>query len=109
MALSYTHAKRKLLELIPRSKLGRFTSYLLAVDALLFAVYRITRAVSADAAAKSSLPGWINFLTFWVIVFGTWLAFRWLRDKMLWRLRNRLIVTYVFIGLIPVEIGRAHV
>ena len=27
---------------------------------------------------------------------------RWLRAKLLWRLRNRLIVTYVFIGVIPV-------
>ena len=27
---------------------------------------------------------------------------RWARAKMLWRLRNRLIVTYVFIGVIPV-------
>ena len=29
------------------------------------------------------------------------LAFRWLRRRILWRLRNRLIVTYVFIGVIP--------
>ncbi|MGB9204287.1 MAG: SpoIIE family protein phosphatase, partial [Terriglobales bacterium] len=29
-------------------------------------------------------------------------GFRWLRAKLLWRLRNRLIVTYVFIGVIPV-------
>ena len=28
-------------------------------------------------------------------------AFRWLKRKVLWRLRNRLIVTYVFIGVIP--------
>ena len=28
-------------------------------------------------------------------------AFRALRRKVLWRLRNRLIVTYVFIGVIP--------
>ncbi len=28
-------------------------------------------------------------------------AFRWLKRKLLWRLRNRLIVTYVFIGVIP--------
>src|SRR5262249_52442535 len=30
------------------------------------------------------------------------LAVRWLKARMLWRLRNRLIVTYVFIGVIPV-------
>lgn len=28
-------------------------------------------------------------------------AFGWVRQKLLWRLRNRLIVTYVFIGVIP--------
>jgi sigma-B regulation protein RsbU (phosphoserine phosphatase) len=29
-------------------------------------------------------------------------GYRWLRSQLLWRLRNRLIVTYVFIGVIPV-------
>jgi phosphoserine phosphatase RsbU/P len=29
------------------------------------------------------------------------LAFRWLKAKILWRLRNRLIVTYVFVGVVP--------
>jgi len=28
----------------------------------------------------------------------------WIRQKLLWRLRNRLIVTYVFIGVIPVAL-----
>ncbi len=27
---------------------------------------------------------------------------RWARQKLMWRLRNRLIVTYVFIGVIPI-------
>ena len=35
------------------------------------------------------------------IVLFTVLAFRWLKAKLLWRLRNRLIVTYVFIGVVP--------
>ena len=30
------------------------------------------------------------------------LPIRWLKAKVLWRLRNRLIVTYMFIGVIPV-------
>ncbi len=30
------------------------------------------------------------------------LLYRWLKSRLLWRLRNRLIVTYVFIGVIPV-------
>ncbi len=27
---------------------------------------------------------------------------RWARQRLMWRLRNRLIVTYVFIGVIPI-------
>ena len=30
------------------------------------------------------------------------MGLRWVRRRMMWRLRNRLIVTYVFIGVIPV-------
>ncbi len=36
------------------------------------------------------------------IVLFVIVGFRWLRSQLLWRLRNRLIVTYVFIGVIPV-------
>ncbi len=49
-----------------------------------------------------SLGGWVSFLSFLVIVLFSILAFRWIKAKALWRLRNRLIVTYVFIGVIPV-------
>ena len=102
MALTYRHMKRRLLEFVPRTKLGRFTTYLAGVDLFLFLVHRIMGLISPQAAVKSRLANWTNFLTFWVLVFGAWLGFRWLREKMLWRLRNRLIVTYVFIGVIPV-------
>ena len=102
MPFSYTRAKRRLIELAPRSKLGRFTTYLAAVDLFLYAVLHVMLWISPKAAAQSGLAGWTGFLTFWLMVFGAWLGFRWLREKMLWRLRNRLIVTYVFIGVIPV-------
>jgi len=36
-----------------------------------------------------------------VRVFALLMGLRWARRKLLWRLRNRLIVTYVFIGVIP--------
>jgi len=36
-----------------------------------------------------------------IVLFGI-AGFGWVRQKMLWRLRNRLIVTYVFVGVIPV-------
>ena len=39
---------------------------------------------------------------FWRLCYSRSPGFHWLRSHLLWRLRNRLIVTYVFIGVIPV-------
>src|ERR1035438_1439912 len=47
------------------------------------------------ANSRSSLRSWSSSSS---AVAG----FRWLRSQLLWRLRNRLIVTYVFTGVIPV-------
>src|SRR5580693_8179739 len=52
-------------------------------------------------AAAASIGGWIKFLVFDAALLFSIVAFRWLKRKLLWRLRNRLIVTYVFIGVIP--------
>jgi sigma-B regulation protein RsbU (phosphoserine phosphatase) len=52
-------------------------------------------------SAGTSLGWWVGFLSSIAIVLFTVLAFRWLKAKLLWRLRNRLIVTYVFIGVVP--------
>jgi sigma-B regulation protein RsbU (phosphoserine phosphatase) len=49
-----------------------------------------------------SLGGWAIFVGFICLVMLFILAVRWLRSEFMWRLRNRLIVTYVFIGVIPV-------
>ena len=48
------------------------------------------------------LGGWVGFLVFVAVAaLSSFSAFRWIRRRILWRLRNRLIVTYVFIGVIP--------
>jgi sigma-B regulation protein RsbU (phosphoserine phosphatase) len=52
-------------------------------------------------AAADNIGGWVKFLVFDAALLFSILAFRWLKRKLLWRLRNRLIVTYVFIGVIP--------
>jgi phosphoserine phosphatase RsbU/P len=52
-------------------------------------------------AAGDSLAGWVKFLIFDASLLFAILAFRVLKRRVLWRLRNRLIVTYVFIGVIP--------
>jgi sigma-B regulation protein RsbU (phosphoserine phosphatase) len=74
--------------------------YVLGLDLLLFlAQWLIHRA---SPATSQSLTGWITFLSLLAIVLLAITAYRWLRYQLLWRLRNRLIVTYVFIGVIPV-------
>jgi sigma-B regulation protein RsbU (phosphoserine phosphatase) len=93
---SKLHEKR----LWPRSRVAWAALYVLALDLLLFAVQWLTRHVSPSMSA--SLGGWVTFLSVLAIVLLAIAGFRWLRSQLLWRLRNRLIVTYVFIGVIPV-------
>ena len=49
----------------------------------------------------SLLSGWAPFVTLLFGIAALFLSFRWVRQRLMWRLRNRLIVTYVFIGVIP--------
>jgi len=84
------------LALHPRTKLGKTTlwfGYLACVLELLRAIFR--------PGAGTLLSGWATFSSFVFVILGFLMLFRWARRKMMWRLRNRLIVTYVFIGVIP--------
>jgi sigma-B regulation protein RsbU (phosphoserine phosphatase) len=84
----------------PHGRIAWAALYVLVLDLLLFAVQWLLQRVNPVAA--ESLQGWIIFLSALAIVLFTVVGFGWLRSKLLWRLRNRLIVTYVFIGVIPV-------
>lgn len=74
--------------------------YVLGLDLILFALQKLFGIFKSSFG--ESLGGWVTFLSFIAIVLFATLAFRWLRTRILWRVRNRLIVTYVFIGVIPV-------
>ncbi len=87
-------------KLWPQSWIAWAALYVLAIDLLLFAVQWLTRRASPTTSA--SLEGWVTFLSLLAIVLLAFAGFRWLRAQLLWRLRNRLIVTYVFTGVIPV-------
>jgi sigma-B regulation protein RsbU (phosphoserine phosphatase) len=102
MALSYRYLRLRLSEagLLPTSKVALIAWYLLALDLLLFVLQKVFGLLKSSYG--ESLGGWVGFLSFLVIVCFSILAFRWIKAKALWRLRNRLIVTYVFIGVIPV-------
>ena len=85
--------------LFPRGKLAFVTLYILALDFLLLIVEKLAGAFRGSFA--DYLGGWVIFLTFVVIALACVLGARWAPSRLLWRLRNRLIVTYIFIGVIP--------
>lgn len=83
----------------PRSKLAVVTCYVLAIDILLFALQQLSKTLGRSFGG--SLGGWVSFLSAVVIAFLVVLIVRRISGGVLWRLRNRLIVTYIFIGVIP--------
>src|SRR4029077_8395834 len=85
---------------LPRTRLARAACYLLGLDLLLFALQRLFGIFKVSYG--NALSGWVGILSALAIVLLAILAYRWLKARLLWRLRNRLIVTYVFIGVIPV-------
>ena len=102
MPVPYRHLKFWLSQkgVWPSGKLALVAWYLLGLNLVLFLAQQTLAAFRSSYGA--SLGGWVTFLSLVVILLFAILAFRWLRQKLLWRLRNRLIVTYVFIGVIPV-------
>ena len=102
MTLPYRYLRMRIGEagLLPTSKVALVACYLLGLDLLLFVLQKGFGLLKLSYG--DSLGGWVSFLSFVVIVLCSILAFRWIKAKALWRLRNRLIVTYVFIGVIPV-------
>jgi sigma-B regulation protein RsbU (phosphoserine phosphatase) len=83
----------------PQGRMARLACYLAAMAGVLFALQKVLDLMAPPWG--DHLGGWIGFLSFLAIVLFSVLAFRWLKRRVLWRLRNRLIVTYVFIGVIP--------
>jgi len=104
MAALYRYLRIRLAEkgLLPTSKLALITCYLLGLDVLLFVLDKVFGVLAPSW--RQGLDGWIGFLSFAVFVLLAILALRWIKAKLLWRLRNRLIVTYVFIGVVPVAL-----
>ena len=102
MQWSYPEVRRRLIqaELWPEGRMARLACYLAAMAAVLFALQKLLGLFAKSWGEH--LGGWVGFLAFLAAVLFSILAFRWLKRRILWRLRNRLIVTYVFIGVIPV-------
>jgi|CZKF01.1.fsa_nt_gi sigma-B regulation protein RsbU (phosphoserine phosphatase) len=81
----------------PRTKWGRVTLW----SGVLCVLLNVQRWM-ADSAPESKQAIWANSVTLVFTVCALRLTFRWVRRRVMWRLRYRLIVTYIFIGVIPV-------
>ena len=101
MQRSYPEVRLRLIKagLWPEGRMARLACYLAAMAAVLFGLQKLMGLFARSWA--DHLGGWIGFLVFLSALLFFILAFRALRRKVLWRLRNRLIVTYIFIGVIP--------
>src|SRR5580704_4422164 len=100
MQWSYPELRLRLIKagLWPEGRMARLACYLAAMAGLLYAVEKLLGLLAPSWG--DHLGGWVGFLAFLAAVLFFVLAFRWLKRRVLWRLRNRLIVTYVFIGVI---------
>jgi phosphoserine phosphatase RsbU/P len=92
-------SRLQLAGLWPEGRMARIAWYLLALGGILFGLRGLLALFAPSWGA--SLGGWATFLAVSSGLLFLFLGFGWLKRKVLWRLRNRLIVTYVFIGVIP--------
>ena len=101
MEWSYPEIRRRLIEneLWPQGRMARLACYLAGMAIVLYGLEKLLKFLAPSWG--DHLGGWVSFLIYLAIVLFMILGFRWLRRRILWRLRNRLIVTYVFIGVIP--------
>ncbi len=81
----------------PGTKLGRITLWTGALSILLLTLRWIT-----GSEPESRLHVWSTLISLVFGFCGLILIFRWVPSRLLWRLRNRLGVAYIFIGVIPI-------
>ncbi len=83
---------------MPRTVLARL--------GLLLGIITVPLYLLGRAFASLQKQGWypptLSFLIWFLAIVLLLLGYRWLRNNLMWRLRNRLVVTYIFIGVIPV-------
>ena len=92
--------------MVPRTRLALATLYLVGVEALLLLLLWILKLAGAITAADT-MRAWITLLGWVGSLLLLFLALRWFRIHVMWSVRNRLIVTYTFIGALPVALAVA--
>ena len=92
--------------MLPRTRLALFTLYVAGTEVVLLVLQGLLKLATA-AQAAAMLAGWIGFLSWVGSVLLLFLTLRWFRRHVMWSVRNRLIVTYLFIGALPVALAVA--
>jgi len=82
-------------------RLARFTAWVLAYGAVLWVADRLTRIAGG-------VSGFFWFV-FWVCALVSCVYYlirllRFVRSHLLWRLRRRLVVAYILIGVVPISL-----
>jgi len=80
-------------------RLARFTAWVLAYGAALWVSDRFTRA-AGDVSGLLWFVFWVCALVSGVYYLARLMRF--IRSRLLWRLRRRLVVAYVFIAFVPI-------
>jgi sigma-B regulation protein RsbU (phosphoserine phosphatase) len=83
---------------LPKSKLGKFTLYVVFLRLVVFVIDQSLKL----AGNGGSAGGWSILLNFILGLCVIVLGLRWFRQRFLWKVRNKMILTYLFIGLVPV-------
>jgi sigma-B regulation protein RsbU (phosphoserine phosphatase) len=81
----------------PRSRLQGLAMISMTVSVIMWLLQRLFPALRQSASWQ------VAYSTMDLLTAATFLLifYRWLTRNLMWRLRNRLVVTYIFIGVIP--------
>jgi sigma-B regulation protein RsbU (phosphoserine phosphatase) len=71
---------------------------------VLFVIVQVAQGLGWEpgAGAVSAATGYLSFFFFVSIVYLLVRSRRWISGRLLWKLRNRLIIAYIFIAVVPV-------
>ncbi len=83
------------------SGVARFILYLAGVEVFLYLLQQVFRFFNSAELAQTLQP-WLVAIAILCLALLQFIFARWIRKRLMWRLRNRLMVTYIFIGVIPV-------
>src|SRR3954465_15943514 len=87
---------------IPQTRLAQLAAYATAIAFLFGLLWHVLLWTGGNEGAISFAFWWYNAtrIVAGILLFA--LLIRWIRQRFLWSLRRRLLVTYFFIGVIPI-------